>query len=119
MSFKEPISLYFNLKKLEIMTKIIELFTNSIFRLHQKMGETHTSSFNSAIKQCCNSLLLLCQESMKLKKRKSPLHQIFRDPSLVCEAQKLISDGDEVDRMIEKTIVAYKMSWNRMKQIDK
>jgi hypothetical protein len=56
---------------------------------------------------------------MKLKKRTSPLKQIFKDPSLVYEAQKLISDGDEVDRLIEKTIEAYKMSWNLMKQIDK
>jgi hypothetical protein len=119
MSFKEPMSLYFNLKQLEIMTKIIELFTKAIFRSHHKMGETHSSSINSAIKQCCNSLLLLCQEAMKLKMRKSPLQQIFRDPSLVYEAQKLISDGNEVDRLIEKTIEAYKMSWNCMKQMDK
>ena len=47
------------------------------------------------------------------------MKQIFKDPSLVYEAQKLISDGDEVDRLIEKTIEAYKMSWNLMKQIDK
>lgn len=100
------------------MTKIIELFTNAIFRAHQKMGETHSSSIKSAIKQCCNSLLLLCQEIMKLKKRKSPLQQIFKDQSLVYEAQKLISDGDEVDRLIEKTIEAYKLSWNRMKLMD-
>jgi hypothetical protein len=31
------------------MTKIIELFTYAIFRLHQKMGATHSSSINSAI----------------------------------------------------------------------
>ena len=48
---------------------------------------------NSALKKCCYSLLLLCQETIKLKKRKSPLIQILRDPSLLCEAQKLISDG--------------------------
>jgi hypothetical protein len=119
MSFKEPMSLYFNFKQLEIMTKIIELFINAIFRAHQKMGQNHSSSINSAIKQCCNTLLLLCQETMKLKKRKSPLQQIFKDPSLVYEAQRLISHGDEVDRLIEKTIDAYKMSWNRIKQMDK
>jgi hypothetical protein len=44
---------------------------------------------------------------MKLKKRTSPLQQIFRDPSLVYEAQKLISDGDDVDKLIEKTIKTY------------
>jgi hypothetical protein len=55
---------------------------------------------------------------MNLKKRKSPLIQIFRDPSLLCEAQKLISDGPEVERLIEKTIEAYKVSWTCMKQMD-
>ena len=121
MSFKEPISLYFNFKQLEIMTKLIELFTNEIFRMHQKMGDTHSySSIMSAIKQCCHSHLLLCQETMKLKKRKSPLQKILlRDPNLICEAHKLISDGDEVDRLIEKTIKAFKMSWRSMMQMDK
>jgi hypothetical protein len=58
------------------------------------MGDTHAASMNSAIKQCCYSLLLLCQQTMKLKKSQSPLIQIFRDPSLLCEAQKLITDGE-------------------------
>jgi hypothetical protein len=31
----------------------------------------------------------------------------------------LISDGDEVDRLIDKTIQAFKNSWKSLKKIDK
>lgn len=49
-SFEDPMSFYFSIKQLEILAKIIELFANSIFRLHQKTGESHGSLISSALK---------------------------------------------------------------------
>jgi hypothetical protein len=68
------------------MTKIFELFANSIYRMHEKTGGSQTSFISSAIKKCCKSFLLLCEETMNLKNRKSPLKEIFRDPNLINEA---------------------------------
>jgi hypothetical protein len=55
---------------------------------------------------------------MKLKKRKTPLQNLFSDPLQFLDAQKILSDGKEIETLIEKIIEVYKMCWNRLKHMD-
>ena len=43
----------------------------------------------------------------------------MEDKTLIQKAKKLLSDSDEIDMLIEKAIEVFKMSWNRLKDIDK